>query len=522
MAEVRPRISYFKEGIPTSVCMFLSMFFAMVFQFNGGVFLPTAYQMSSGLGCIQEDVNMAAYASYIGMTVIFPILFRLKARFTTRRILLTVCAVLVTCNLITLHTQQIPVFVVVCFISGFFRMWGTFECFSNTRLSVTPSGNFSVFYPVIYIVVLESIQLSGLVATHMSDWANWRYMHWLVIAFLLVVWLLVFLCTRPVRNGKKIPLYGVDWVSAFLWTLILFAVVFVCIYGEYYDWLDSAKIRLALVVAAVSLMVNINRMCTQKRPYIDIQVFRYRHFPTILFLFLMLCFFLTVSSVLQNLFMTSVLGYDSLNAVSLNWYVFVGILIGAATVFYRQVVLRKGFKFLISVGFLLIVIYQYYMYFLIDPGLNIESFYVPNLLKGIGYGILYICLTIYIVKSVPFKHFFQGLCVLSFIRTSVATPLGTAILNRAMKYMQKDNIGLLSRNIDFGYTTQTQYSGFQEVYAEVVRQTMLTSLKELFGVVCIIGSLFVLAILLFHPVRSRWHYYQRRRRARIAQHLHHS
>ena len=522
MAEVRPRISYFKEGIPTPVCMFLSMFFAMVFQFNGGVFLPTAYQMSSALGCIQEDVNMAAYASYIGMTVIFPILFRLKARFTTRRILLTVCAVLVTCNLITLHTDQVLVFVVVCFISGFFRMWGTFECFSNTRLSVTPSGNFSVFYPVIYIVVLESIQLSGLVATHLSDWATWRYMHWLVIAFLLVVWLLVFLCTRPVRNGKKVPLYGVDWVSAFLWTLILFSVVFVCIYGEYYDWLDSAKIRLALVVAAVSLMVNINRMCMQKRPYIDIQVFRYRHFPTILFLFLMLCFFLTVSSVLQNLFMTSVLGYDSLNAVSLNWYVFVGILIGAATVFYRQVVLRKGFKFLISVGFLLIVAYQYYMYFLIDPELNIESFYVPNLLKGIGYGILYICLTIYIAKSVPFKHFFQGLCVLSFIRTSVATPLGTAILNRAMKYMQKDNIGLLSRNIDQSYTTQTGHSGFQELYAEVIRQTMLTSLKELFGVVCIIGSVFLLAVLFFHPIRSRWHYYQRRHRSQSLQHLHRS
>lgn len=514
MAEVRPRISYFKEWIPTPVCMFLSMFFAMVFQFNGGVFLPTAYQMSSALGCIQEDVNMAAYASYIGMTVIFPILFRLKNRFMTRHILLTVCAVLVVCNLIMLHSESLPVFCVVCFISGFFRMWGTFECFSNSRLSVTPSGNFSVFYPVIYIVVLESIQLSGLVATHVTDWATWRYMHWLVIAFLLLVWLLVLFCTRRVRNGKRIPLYGVDWLSAVLWTVILFSVVFVCIYGEYYDWLDSAMIRMALVVAAVSLMININRMCTLKRPYIDIQVFRYRHFPTILFLFLMLCFFLTVSSVLQNLFMTSVLGYDSLNAISLNWYVFVGILIGSATVFYRQVVLRKGFKFLIYVGFLLILVYQYYMYFLIDPDLNIESFYLPNLLKGIGHGILYICLTIYIAKSVPFKHFFQGLCVLSFIRTSVATPLGTAILNRSLKYMQQDNIGLLSRNIDQSFTSQSTSWGFYDLYAEVVRQTMLTSLKELFGVVCILGSVFLLGVLLFHPVRSRWHYYQRRRRNR--------
>lgn len=79
----------------------------------------------------------------------------------------------------------------------FFRMWGTFECFSNIRLSVTPSGNFSVFYPVIYIIVLESIQLSGLVAIHISDWANWQYMHWLVIGLLAVVWLCVFFLHVP-------------------------------------------------------------------------------------------------------------------------------------------------------------------------------------------------------------------------------------------------------------------------------------------------------------------------------------
>lgn len=203
MAEQRPRIMYFKEYLPTPVCVVLSMFFALVFQFNGGVFLPTAVQMSSALGCIQEDVMMAGYASFIGMTLIFPILFRLKFRFTTRRIFLTVCPVLIVCNLITLHVNSLPIFILVCLVSGFFRMWGTFECFSNMRLSVTPSGNFSVFYPVIYIIVLESIQLSGLVATHISDWANWRYMHWFVIGMLLIVWACVWFFTRPFRMMKN-------------------------------------------------------------------------------------------------------------------------------------------------------------------------------------------------------------------------------------------------------------------------------------------------------------------------------
>lgn len=159
-------------------------------------------------------------------------------------------------------------------------------------------------------------------------------------------------------------------------------------------------------------------------------------------------------------------------------------------------------------GFLFIVVYQYYMYFLIHPNLNIESLYLPNFLKGIGHGILYISLTIYIAKSVPFKHFFQGLCVLSFIRTSIATPLGTAILNRWMRHLQQDNIGLLSRRMD-GVHTQLSDLSIGHLYNLVSQQTILTSLKELFGIICICGTLLLVCIFTYRlwkrhiPLRYR-------------------
>lgn len=192
--------------------------------------------------------------------------------------------------------------------------------------------------------------------------------------------------------------------------------------------------------------------------------------------------------------MRSILRYDMLNAVSLNWCVFAGILAGAGIVFYRQAVLHKGYRLLITVGFILIVVYQYYMYFLIHPNLNIESLYFPNFLKGIGHGVLYISLTIYIAKTVPFKHFFQGLCVLSFIRTSIATPLGTAILNRWLKYMEQENIGLLSQNMDQVKEWAPDVS-LRQLYDAVSQQTLLTSLKELFGAVCIVGTIFLIFLL---------------------------
>lgn len=387
MAEPRPQIPYFKEFLPTPVCIVLSLFFAMVFQFNGGVFLPAATQMSSALGCIQEDVTMAGYASFIGM--------------------------------------------------------------------------------------------------------------------LMVVWICVMCLTRTIRLGKKIPLYGIDWIGLLLWTVMLFAIVFICIYGDFYDWLDSVQIRSCIVIAVVFLLININRMTSIRHPYIDPQVFRHKKFPVVLFLFLMLCLFLTTSSVLQNAFMTSILQYDTLNAISLNWCVFTGILAGAGIVFFRQAVLKKGYKLLISVGFTLIVMYQYYMYFLlIYPDLNIESLYLPNFLKGIGHGVLYISLTIYVAKHIPFKHFFQSLCVLSFIRTSIATPLGSAILNRWMKHLQRDNWGLLSRNMDNLHEWMPDVS-LMQLYEEVNTQTMLTSLKELFGWICLLGTVFLVIVLSYRIWRDR-------------------
>ena len=179
-----------------------------------------------------------------------------------------------------------------------------------------------------------------------------------------------------------------------------------------------------------------------------------------------------------------------------------GILCGSGIVFYRRVIQHKGFKMLIFIGFCLLTAYQYYMYFLIHPNLNIESLYFPNFIRGIGYGMLYISLTIYIAVSVPFKHFFQALCVLSFIRTSIATPLGTALLNRAMRYLEQDNIATISRNMD-QVRAWTEGIPMNTLYNLIKTQTTLTSLKELFGWVCIQGTIFLIIIMSYRLWRDR-------------------
>ena len=504
------RVMMFRDFVPDRIRVFLCLLFALIFQFSGGIYLSSVSQMVGSTALMQEDIMMAGYASFVGMTVVFPILFRLKFRFTTRSILLFICPSLILCNIITMYTESLPVLVIFCFIAGVLRMWGTFEALSNVQLSITPTRDFAVFFPVVYMIVLGSIQLSGLATVYLGYWANWKYMHLFIIGLLLIMWALVAMLTHHFRFMKPMPLFGIDWLGGALWSIFLLSLIFVFEYGKFYDWYDSWQIVMATVITVVSLAMSIHRMIVMRHPYISLEAFKYKNLTSLLFLFLMLCLFLTTSSVLQEMFMNSILQYDSLNAVSLNWYVFIGILAGAGIVFYRQVVLRKGYKPLISVGFILIVVYQYYMYFLIYPTLNIESLYLPNFLKGVGHGILYISLTIYVAKTVPFKHFFQGLCVLSFIRTSITTPLGTAILTRCLKHMQLENIARQSWKID-EVGEWVPNVPIQQLYAELIQSSLTTSLKELFGVVCIVGTIFLIVILNYKPLMKLWFSFKRYR-----------
>lgn len=495
------RVMMFRDFVPDKIRVFLCLFFAVAFQFSGGIYLSSVSQMVGSLALMQEDVMMAGYASFVGMTIIFPILFRLKFRFTTRSILLFVCPALIVCNLITMHTESLPVLVIVCFIAGMLRMWGTFEALSNVQLSLTPTRNFAVFFPVVYMIVLGSIQLSGLLTVYLGYWSNWHSMHWFIMGLLFVLWGLTAALTRHFRFMKPLPLFGIDWLGGALWSIFLLSVIFVFEYGKFYDWFDSLQILLGTLIAILSLALSIHRMIVRRHPYIALEAFKYRNLTSLLFLFLMLCFFLAAPTVLQNIFTHGILQYDVLNDVSLNWWNLGGTVLGCIFAYQWHVRLHGGYKVPVFLGFALIVGYQCFMYFLIDPNMNIEWLYGPTLLRGAGYIILYISLTVYVTGIVPFQHFFQVLSILGFIRTGFGSVLGGAIYSRIWQHILPENFQTLSIELD-EVNTALNAQTFHSIYGEAMKQATLVSLKEMYGWVCIVGVLF-LALILFEKFLNK-------------------
>lgn len=495
------RVMMFRDFVPDRIRVFLCLLFALIFQFSGGIYLSSVSQMVGSTALMQEDIMMAGYASFVGMTVVFPILFRLKFRFTTRSILLFICPSLILCNIITMYTESLPVLVIFCFIAGVLRMWGTFEALSNVQLSITPTWDFAVFFPVVYMIVLGSIQLSGLATVYLGYWANWKYMHLFIIGLLLIMWALVAMLTHHFRFMKPMPLFGIDWLGGALWSIFLLSLIFVFEYGKFYDWYDSWQIVIGTVIAVVSLAMSIHRMLVMRHPYIELEAFKYKNLSSLLFLFLILCFFLASPNVLQNIFTGSILEYDVLNSVSLNWWNFAGTVMGCVFAYIWHAKLHGRYKLPVFIGFALIVGYQCFMYFIIDPNMNIEWLYLPTMLRGAGYIILYISLTVYVTGIVPFQHFFQVLSILGFVRTGFGSVMGSAIYSRVMQYIVPENFQTISIELD-SVNTAINGSSFVAVYGEAMKQAILVSLKEMYGWVCIVGVLF-LALILFEKFLNR-------------------
>lgn len=515
------RIMTFKEFVPDWLRFTILFVGVIIFQFSNSIYLTNLNEVVGGKALTTEDVKLVSAASFIGMTMIFPILFRIKFRFMSRNILLVASAIIIIGNIICLYSNNILLLLLTSFIIGAVRMIGTFECFSTIQLKITPTRDFTVFFSVVYLVVLGSIQLSGLLNAEISYLINWQYMYILIVGLQLTFMIVVYTLMRPIRFMKKLPLYQIDWLGMGLWTLVLLLINFIFEYGKRLDWLDSRYIQIAIVATIILLICAIQRMFGIRRPLVMPEVFRYKNLLKSLVLLAFLQIFLSTSSVIMNTYTGAILHYDILHNTSLNWAVFGGVFFGAAFSFYWLSIYRGNYKLIFFVGFLAFVLYHFVLYFVFQPGIAKEDLYLPYFLRGFGYVVLYISIALYAMQGIPFHEFFASLTVLGFVRSAIGGTMANSLCSNVLQYFQKKNLMSLSQNMDlldpisnqvFANTMQqslasgmsveqAQVSATSALYNLTNMQAMLLSWKEYFGLIIVFGLLVLMGILLSHYMK---------------------
>lgn len=162
----------FREWVPKRIQPWIYIAQVICIQFSCGVYLG-AMEAVRGTTALQlEELLMLLYAGLAGMAVWFPMLFRMKFRFTNQQLLITSAVVIAVCNFITMRTTNMAILLPVCFFAGVAKIQGTFECMSNIQLWMTPERDFGIFFPILHIILLTAITgsawLAAVVAFHLQ------------------------------------------------------------------------------------------------------------------------------------------------------------------------------------------------------------------------------------------------------------------------------------------------------------------------------------------------------------------
>lgn len=488
--------------VPRRLKPWLFIFFVIIIQFSGGVYLAAASDMVGTTALMQEDILMAGYASLIGLAINFAVMFRIKFRFSNRTQLLVAGIVLIAANLICANTESVPVLVITCFIAGWFRMQATLACNSTIQLWLTPVRDMAVFFCYVYILVDSVIQLSGIATIYTAFFSQWEYMHWIMIGLLALMMILVMLLVKPVRGPMFIPLLGIDWIGAIIWAGFMMCFTFICVYGNYFDWWDSGEIRAAALLGLVCMIINLWRASFLHHPYISFRAMRNRNVIRATIIYLVFFTLIATEHVFEHTYAANILGFDETNLIDLNWYVFAGIVIGCGFTYLTFALRKWRYKTMTAIAFSLAIVYLAYFYFFIDYGVEKEMLFLPLFFRGAAAVIISIVFLTSIVQSgLPFQVFPQALTINGFTGAVMGATLGPAIIGEFMRHIMAKNASLLGSAIT-DFNPDTAHVPLGKLYGLVQTQALVVSMKEIYGWLLIIAIFSLMIILVsYGPLR---------------------
>ena len=500
--------------VPRRLKPWLFILFVIIIQFSGGLYLAAASDMVGTTALMQEDILMAGYASIIGLSINFAVMFRIKFRFSNRTQLLVTGAVLIIANLICAHTDSVPVLVITCLIAGWFRMQATLACNSTIQLWLTPVRDMSVFFCYVYLLVDSAIQLSGIATVYTAFFSQWESMHWIMIGMLAFMMLLVMVLVRPVRGPMFIPLLGIDWLGAVLWTGFMMCFTFICVYGNFYDWWEASEIRGATAVGFLCLAINLWRASFLHHPYISFRAMTNRNVIRATAVYLVFFTLVATEHVFEHSYAANILGFDETNLIDLNWYVFAGIIAGCGLTYLTFALRKWRYKTMTAIAFALVSVYLGYFYFLIDYGVEKEMLFIPLFFRGAASVIISIVFLTSIVQSgLPFQVFPQALTINGFTGAVMGATLGPAVIGEFLRHTMAKNASLLGASLT-DFNPDTLHTPFGQLYGMVQTQALIVSMKEIYGWLLIIALISLTVIVVSYGPMRPWAFFPKWRTIR--------
>lgn len=474
-----------KGWVPRRIQPWLYVLTALCFQFSGGIYLGALDGIRGTTNFMTEDVLFLLYVTLAGMAAYFPMLFRMKFRFTNKQLLCGSAIVLGICNMLTMYCQSIPVLMVVCFVAGMAKMEGTFECMSNIQLWITPRRDFSVFFPVLHIILLTAIVGSGWLAAWFAHCFTWQMMHVFTVGTMLfVLFTQVIFCRPFCPMPQRLSLKGMDYQGALLICGFMLIVSYIVVYGDHFMWFDTFRIRFLTGVAIVLSGIVLYRLRYYRYPYVELSLFTHRNVVPVLIVAFFAELAFGAEHTMEEILYSEVIRLEELTKESQYLWVLPGMYVGILFDLYWLKVRKWKIWKLFGIAFISIAFYGMLMYFTLGMDVNIEQYRLAIFLRGFAYAILSPALMWALEESVPsLEQFFMGLFVFNILHMYLAGAAGYGIYTTIFSHFMNDNMVNYGQQLTLTHLDMTQFNFGEYIGHDFLHSMMMVAMKQVYGYV---------------------------------------
>lgn len=350
-------------------------------------------------GIEPADVQYSMVIFYAAVASFFALERRFFSFIAVKQYLIISTAVQVITSYICFSTRNLHVLFAFRFIQGMANCASTSICITLIFSRLKSERSREIGYSLFYGLLLCITPLTTLVTASVVDAFDYNVLYKFIIYFYVPGAILLFVMMNNVRLDKKFPLYQVDWPSFIIYALMLSLLGYVLLYGQQYYWFQDQRILWSVVAIAVLLAIHIVRQLSLKRPYLTLEVFKYRNFIVGLALIFLLYICRGALGITTTYF-AAVLGMDPFHVADMLIANMVGIFFGVI-VSSRMLLTHRPMRFILMLGFGLMLLFHVWMCFLFNIQANASEFIIPLVVQGLGAGMLMAPLIIFTVSSVP-------------------------------------------------------------------------------------------------------------------------
>lgn len=350
-------------------------------------------------GIEPADVQYSMVIFYAAVAGFFALERRFFIFIATREYFILSILIQMGTAYICFHTRNLSVLFLFRFIQGMSNCMSTSICITLIFGSLHNERAREIGYSIFYCLLLCITPISTIITAPILDAFDYNVLYKFIIFAYIPGGILLLVIMNNVRLNKKMPLYQLDFYSFIIYSAILCLLGYTLVYGQQYYWLHDPRIVWSLSGTLVLTGLHIFRQLHLKRPYLSLEVFKYRNFSVGMGMIFIL-YIIRGALGITSIYFAVILGMDPIHIGYIMIANIVGIVL-SVLISSRLIIMKRPIRLVWLYGFVLLLIFHAWMWFLFSTQADPSTFVIPLIIQGMGAGMLMTPIIVFAISSVP-------------------------------------------------------------------------------------------------------------------------